>query len=38
MDDRKARAILFRDARPTLNELEGYTPGYALARTIQSGD
>lgn len=32
-----ARRILFRDVRPTLNQLEGYEPSFALSRSIGSG-
>ncbi|MEE4209464.1 MAG: T4 RnlA family RNA ligase [Parvularcula sp.] len=38
IEDRKARQSIYREVRPTLNELEGYTPSYALARSIQSGE
>lgn len=38
LEDRKAHQTLYRDVRPTLNQLEGYTPSYALARSIQSGE
>lgn len=38
LDDPKARNIILRDLRPTLNQLEGYTPSFALSRTIGSGD
>lgn len=38
IDDPKARRTIFREVRPTLNELEGYTPSFALERSIGSGD
>ena len=38
LQDRKAHQTLYRDARPTLNQLEGYTPSYALARSIESDE
>ncbi|MEM7667199.1 MAG: T4 RnlA family RNA ligase [Pseudomonadota bacterium] len=38
LEDPKVRQKLFRDARPTLNELEGYQSSYALARSIGNDD
>lgn len=38
LDDPRAKRALFRDARPTLNKLEGYQPSYALARSIGNDD
>lgn len=37
-EEPKARQTLLREARPTLNVLEGYTPSYTLARSIGNGE